>query len=114
MLLNKLNDWFKSSFRVVLTVLICGLLFISSAYPAQAVTSSATDGEASLNKVQAKTDDVASSNPRGLEEVTKEAQKGLNAVQGGADASKMVSPEDASDATTIKEKAAGFIENLTK
>lgn len=113
MVLNKLNNWLKSSLRLVLTVFICGLLFISSVYPAQAATSRNTEGEASLNKIQSKTDDVAKSNPRGLEEITKEAQKGLNAVQGGADESKMVSPEDASDATTIKEKAANFLDNLT-
>ncbi len=112
MLMNKLNNWLKSSFRLVLTVFVCGLLFISSAYPAQAATSKTNDGEASLNRVQAKTDDVASSNPRGIKEVTKEAQKGLNAVQGGADKDKMVSPKEA-DATSVKEKAANFLDNLT-
>ena len=112
MVFNKLNNWFKTSFRLVLTVFVCGLLFISTAYPAQAATSKTTDGEASLNRIQAKTDDVARSNPRGIDEVTKEAQKGLNAVQGSADKDKMISPEDA-DATTVKEKAANFLENLT-
>ena len=112
MLLNKLNDWLKSSVRTVLTVLVCGLLFVSAINPAQAATSKVTEGEASLNNVQAKTDDVASSNPRGINEVTKEAQKGLNAVQGGADKEKMVSPEEA-DATTVEEKAANFFDKLT-
>ena len=113
MLLQKTKNCLKSSFRLVLTAFICGLLFISSVYPAQAVTSKATDGEASLNRIQAKTDDVAKSNPRGLKEVTKESQKGLNAVQGDADADKMISREDASNVTTLKEQAAGLIENLT-
>ena len=112
MLLSKLNDWLKSSIRAVLTVLVCGLLFVSMANPVQAATSKATDGEVSLNGIQAKTDDVATSNPRGIKEVTKEAQKGLNAVQGSADADKMVSPDEA-DATTVKEKAANFFDNLT-
>ena len=112
MVFNKLNNWLKSSIRLVLTAFICGLMFVSMAYPAQAVTSKTTDGEVSLNKIQAKTDDVARSNPRGIEEVTKEVQKGLNAVQGGADKDKMISPED-TDATTVKEKAANLLENLT-
>ena len=112
MVFNKLNNWLKSSIRLVLTAFICGLMFVSMAYPAQAVTSKTTDDEVSLNKIQAKTDDVARSNPRGIEEVTKEAQKGLNAVQGGADKDKMISPED-TDATTVKEKAANLLENLT-
>ena len=90
MLFNKLNNWLKSSIRTVLTVFVCGLLFISAVNPAQAASSKATEGEVSLDKVQSKTDDVARSNPRGIKEVTKESQKGLNAVQGAADKGKMV------------------------
>ena len=112
MLSNKITNWLKSSARLVLTVFICGFLFVASAYPAQAASSKTTDGEATLNKIQAKTDDVASSNPRGIDEVTKEAQKGLNAVQGSADEAKMVSPDEA-DATTVKEKASSFFDSLT-
>lgn len=112
MLLSKLNNWLKSSLRLALTAVVCGLLFISSVYPAQAATSKTTEGEASLNKIQEKTDDVARSNPRGIKEVTKEAQKGLNAVQGSADEGKMISPEEA-NATTVKEKASKFFDNLT-
>ena len=113
MLLNKLNNWFKSSIRVVLIVLVCGLLFIATVNPVQAATTSkTTDGEANLNKIQNKTDEVANSNPRGIEEITEEAQKGTNAVQGGADADKMVSKDEA-NATTVKEKAASFLDNLT-
>ena len=112
MLFNKLNNWLKSSIRTVLTVFVCGLLFISAVNPAQAASSKATEGEVSLDKVQSKTDDVARSNPRGIKEVTKESQKGLNAVQGAADKGKMVSPKDA-DATSVREKAANFFDNLT-
>ena len=109
---SKLNNWLKSSVRLVVTVFVCGLLFIATANPAQATTSKTTDGEASLNNIQKKTDDVAKSNPRGIDEITKEAQKGTNAVQGGADADKMVSPDE-TNATTVKEKAASFLDNLT-
>ena len=112
MLFNKLNNWLRSSLRAVLTVLVCGLLFVSVASPTLAATSRATDGEANLNKIQEKTDDVARSNPRGINEITKEAQKGTNAVQGGADADKMISKDEA-NATTVKEKAANFFDNLT-
>ena len=112
MLSVKLNNWLKSALRVVLTAFVCGVLFISLANPVLAATSKTTDGEASLNRIQAKTDDVARSNPRGIKEVTKEAQKGLNAVQGSADSDKMISPDEA-NATTVKEKAASFLDNLT-
>ena len=112
MLFNKVKKWLKSSVNMAIAVLMCGLMFVSFANPVQAATSKTTDGEVSLNRIQDKTDDVASSNPRGIKEVTKEAQKGLNAVQGSADKDKMVSPQEA-DATTVKEKAANFIDNLT-
>ena len=114
MLFNKLNGWLKLSMRLVLATFICGFLFFSSVYPAGAVTSNATEGEASLNRIQAETDKVGKgdSYPRGLEEVTQKAQEGTNAVQGGADKDKMVRPEE-TDATTVKEKAANFLDNLT-
>ncbi|MDJ0687436.1 MAG: hypothetical protein QNJ41_02900 [Xenococcaceae cyanobacterium MO_188.B32] len=48
-----------------------------------------------------------------MEELNKEAENGLNAVQGSADKSKMISPEDASDKNTVKEQAKNFLEGLT-
>jgi hypothetical protein len=110
---NKLNNWLKSSIRAVLTVFVCGLLFLSVANPAQAVTSKTTDGEARLNNIQDKTDDLARSAPTGIEEVTKESQKGLNEVQGAADADKMISPDE-TDATSVQDKAASFFDKLSK
>ena len=109
MLLNKLNSWLKSSLRAVLTVFIVGLLFISVANPAQAKDTA--DGVTNLNEIQKETDDVARSNPRGIEEVTEKSQEGLNGVQGDENQSKMISKEEA-DATTVKEKAASFFDKL--
>jgi hypothetical protein len=114
MLTNKLNKWLKSSIRLVLTVIVCGLLFISNAFPAQAATSSPRDGEANLNEIQRKTDDVGYSDPQGLDEVIKESQKGLNEVQGDADKDKMISPQDAKGATTVEEQAESFLDKLKK
>ena len=114
MLFNRLNNWLKLSLRLILTTFICGLLFVSSVYPAQAVTSP-KDGEANLNRIQAETDEVGrglENKPRGIEETAKKAQEGLNEVQGAADKDKMIAPED-TDATSVKEKAANFFENLT-
>lgn len=110
---NKLNNWLKASIRVVLTVFVCGLLFVSVANPVQAVTSKPSDGEANLNKIQDKTDDAARSAPFGIDEITQESQKGLNEVQGSADKEKMVSPDE-TDTPTVKDKAANFFDNLTK
>lgn len=111
MLVNKLNNWLKSSLRVVVTAIVAGMLLVAVASPVQAATSKPTDGVTNLNEIQAQTDDVARSNPRGIEEVSKEAQKGLNGVQGDQNAEKMISREEA-DATTVKEKAANFFDKL--
>lgn len=111
MLLNKAQNWLKSSINLVLTVLVCGLLFISNAYPAQATTSKPTDGEVSLNKIQAKTENVARSNPRGIDEIIDESRNGLNGVQGAADKNKMISPED-TNATTVEDQAVNLLDNL--
>lgn len=111
MLFDRLSNYLKKSLRLVAIAIVGGLLFISSVNPAWAASSKVTEGEASLNRVQKETDDVARSNPRGIEEVTEKAQKGLNAVQGSADRNKMVSPEE-TNATTVKEQAANFLENL--
>lgn len=111
---DKLNNWLKSSYRLILTTIVCGLLLFSYVAPVHATPSKATESEASLNRIQAKTDEAANpdAQPRGLEEITAEAQKGTNAVQGAADADKMVKPEE-TGATSVKEKAANFLENLT-
>ena len=111
MLSNKLKNWLKSSLRAVLTVFVSGLLFISIANPAQAATNKTADGVTNLNEIQKETDDVARSNPRGIEEVTQKAQEGLNAVQGDENQEKMISKEEA-NATTVKEKAANFFDKL--
>lgn len=112
MLFNRINNFLKNSLRTVLMVMVCGLLFISAVSPAQATPSKTTDGEASLNRIQKETDDVARSAPRGLEEVTKKAQAGLNAVQGGADADKMVTPDE-TNAKSVRDKAADLLKDAT-
>jgi hypothetical protein len=114
MLSNKLNNWLKTSIRLVLTVIVCGLLFISNTFPAQAAASNLRSGEANLNEIQRKTDDAGYSDPQNIQEVTREAQKGLNEVQGDADKDKMISPEDAKNATTVGEQAESFLDKLTK
>ncbi|MGV2830167.1 hypothetical protein [Myxosarcina sp. GI1(2024)] len=85
----------------------------SSVLPAQAIdNSNPREGEANLNKIQKESDDVAKSNPRGIEEVTEKAKNSPNAVQGEADKEKMVTPEE-TNAPSIEEKANKFFQNLT-
>lgn len=113
MILTKFKTFFQTSLRLLLTVFICGILVFSSVLPAQAAsTSNPREGEANLNRIQKETDDVAKSNPRGLEETTEKAKQGTNAVQGAADADKMVQPGE-TRAESVEEKANNFFQNLT-
>jgi hypothetical protein len=124
MLITKFNNWVQSSLRLLLTAFICGLLFVSNVFPAQAVTSKPSEGEANLNTIQERTDSLTLSeptktsnpnkrNPLTLEETAQRAKGGLNEVQGAADKDKMISSED-TDATSVTEQAKNFLRDLTK
>lgn len=113
MILTRFKSFFQTSLRFLITAFVCTLLVFSSVLPAQAIdNSNLREGEANLNKIQKESDDVAKSNPRGIEEVTEKAKKGTNAVQGAADKEKMVTPDE-TKATSIEEKANEFFQNLT-
>lgn len=88
----------------LLAIFASTLLFLSSALPAAASNSNPTKGIDALNKVEQKSKDVLNSPPRSLEETQAEAQKGINAVQGDADAAKMKRPGNSQNATSVEEK----------
>ncbi|BAU63155.1 unknown protein [Stanieria sp. NIES-3757] len=113
MLFIKIKNVFHNSVRFLLTAMICCLLFVANAFPAQAVTSSPTEGEANLTKIQNKTDEIARSKPLNLEETIEANQGGLNEVQGSADEQKMVEPGK-TNATSVIEQAKDFFTNSTK
>lgn len=118
MLINKFNNWFRSSLRLLFAFFVCGLIFVSSICPAQASTSQASTrksdgGVVGLNEIQKKTDDVSRSNPFSMDKVIKESQKGLNEVQGGADRDKMIDRKDASNVPTVEDKAADILDKVT-
>ena len=96
--------------RFLIAAFVCTLLFISTAYPAAATTSQPSDGEASLNQIQKKTDEAAMSNPSSFDDDT---EGSLNLVQGKADKEKMSTPENSEGATTIKEKIENILSNIT-
>ena len=106
---------FKSIFRSVVAIaLVLTISFGLAPSPAHAfggVSSKATDGEASLSEVRAKSEDVAKSNPRSGKEVSNVAQGGLNGVQGSADSKKMIQPSD-TDASTVKDDIESGIKNI--
>jgi hypothetical protein len=107
-----LKKWFQSAIRVTIIGFICGLLSISSIFPAQAATSKPSDGTTSLNRIQKETDEMAKQDPPSLKEVTERSQAGLNEVQAGADRDKMISPEDAKGTETVKDQTENFLDKI--
>ena len=111
----KLVD-FKSllsrSMRFVIAAFACSLLLMSSAFPALAVTSSPTEGEAQLQKTLDEAYKVIEEKPRTIEEIHSKAKKGPNEVQGDADIDKMSTPENSQDATSVPEQINEFVKSI--
>lgn len=99
--------------RFLMATFVCTFLFLSSAFPVVAATSSATKGEDALKGIQKESEEVLKSDPRSMEEVQSKAKGGLNAVQGGADVNKMYRPENSQDATSVEERVKGFLNDFT-
>lgn len=111
MLKLDLKSFLATAIRTLVTVCFCTMIFISNSVPAFAVTSSPTEGTAKLNDIQKRTDDLTKRTDDianqdrsvfpSLKEVQSASKEGLNEIQGAADKDKMISPEDAKDATTV-------------
>lgn len=118
MLVSKINTILKNSVYFILSAVLCFSLITSFALPAAAglannSSSSVNKGEANLNKIQAKTDELAQQEPPSLEEVEQRNKGGLNEVQGKADIGKMVSPEDAQGTVSPKDQIQKALDKLT-
>ncbi|PSF38051.1 hypothetical protein C7H19_06140 [Aphanothece hegewaldii CCALA 016] len=114
MLVSKLNTILKNTVCFIISAVLCVSLVTSFAFPAAAGTPSpVTKGEANLNKIQAKTDELAQQEPPSLKQVEERNKGGLNEVQGSADANKMISPEDAQGTTTLKDKIEQALDKVT-
>jgi predicted transcriptional regulator len=113
MLKIDLRSFFTTSVRILVTVCFCTIIFASNSVPAFAAISSPDEGTAKLNEIQKRTDnltkntdDIAKQDrsvPPSLKEVQSASKKGINEIQGDADKDKMISPEDAKNATTVED-----------
>jgi hypothetical protein len=102
--------------RVFLVVMICALIFLTSAFPALAITSyqsDPTEGTTQLLETQRKTDEVSRSGPPKLREVQEKSNKGFNEVQGDADIDKMKSPENSQSSTSVRDEVEDFLGKVT-
>ena len=97
--------------RTVVAVCICLLLTLSHVMPAFA--ASASEGADSLPRVQNKSEKVLKEEPRGHNQVQAQARKGINEVQGSADADRMNRPDNSQQVTSIEEKVREGLSNIT-
>jgi hypothetical protein len=102
--------------RWLLAAFVAGVLFLSTAFPAAAISSTPSDptkGEAPINDIYEKSEDVLKVEPRTQGELKDEAERGLNEVQGAADIDKMNTPENSDQAVTAKEQVERALEKIT-
>ncbi|WAL59749.1 hypothetical protein [Thermocoleostomius sinensis] len=103
------------SIRFAVIAFTCTLLFVSNALPASANTAPrtrASEGSVQLDTIQEKSEAVTKAPPLSRKETQREANKGLNEVQGDANINDMYRPEN-SNATSIIDQVEEALENVT-
>lgn len=103
--------------RLVLVVCVCAVLVFSQALPAYSDTkapkSDPRGGEANLLDIELKSQEAVLDKPYGLEKTQKEANKGINEIQGDADIEKMKTPENSQGAESVEQKFKEALESVT-
>ena len=116
----RVNSIFKYSVRFLLTAFVCTLFFISSAFPAAAVSrvpSDPTKGETKLGEIQRLTDESVYAPPMTLEEIQERSDPekgGINEVQEAADIGKMKTPANSQQETTVVDVVKGMLNKVEK
>lgn len=111
----KLSRIFSVTLRTVFVVFTCAVLIMSNAFPAAAISSSRSNpsqGEAPLDNIFEKSEEVTKAPPLSMEETQKRANEGINEIQGAADREQMYRPEN-SNATTGKDQLQNVLEKVT-
>lgn len=107
-IMNFIRTRLKQSIRTILVAFTCAILLLSTAFPAlaggQTAPTNPTKGEAPLSDIIDKSEDMIQNGIPSLEKVQKEANNGLNEVQGSADKNKMSRPSNSRQAVSIEER----------
>lgn len=116
--LQTIKTSFLRSVKVLTIAFACTLILLSNAFPAMAIgakRSSPTDKTAQLSTIERKSQKAVDPQEGLLtgDEATKEANKGINEVQGAADADKMNTPENSQDAKTVRDEIKNALEKVT-
>lgn len=98
--------------RVLFAFFACAMLVFSAVYPAYAATSNPRQGEANLMEIEKKSQEAVIADPYGMEKTSKEANQGINEVQGDADKEKMHNPSN-SKSTSFESEIKGLVDNIT-
>jgi hypothetical protein len=80
--------------------------------PEKVTGSSPRQGEENLLSIEEKSQDAAISKPYSLGKTESEANKGLNEIQGDADADKMKRPENTQGTTSIEDILKSGLEKV--
>lgn len=107
----QLKSSFRAIARVLVAVCVAVLLTVSHVLPAFAASSH--ESSDSLPRVRNKSEQALKEEPRSRSKVQTEAQKGVNEVQGGADAQRMNHPDNSQQATSVEEKVREGLSNIT-
>ncbi len=102
--------------RVLVIAFACTVLFFSNMLPAAAIGSSQSrpsQGSVRMDEIQRKSEEVTKADPLSLEETQKEANKGINEIQGDANKDKMFRPENSRQATSVEEQVEHALEKVT-
>lgn len=112
---NRSNSFILRSIRFVVIAFACAVLFVSNALPAAAIgapRSNPTKGEEQLDTIQEKSEEVTKAPPLSGGETQREANKGINEVQGDANKDQMFRPEN-SRGTTVTDRVEEALESIT-
>lgn len=109
----------KKALKPVVIACACALLVFSAAAPANAFgnsSSKSSEGVEQLNGIQEKSERAAASGAKTGENsersVTKDANAGLNGVQGSANKGDMISPNEA-QGQTVEESVEDALDSVT-
>ena len=102
---------FRAIARGLVAVCLGVLLTVSHVLPAFAASSH--ESSDSLPSVRDKSEQVLKEEPRGRSKVQTEARRGVNEVQGRADAKRMNRPDNSQQATSVEEKVREGLSNIT-
>lgn len=114
----KFADFIANVFRPVRLLIVasvCCLLFLVNILPAAAIGSSPSnpsEGATRLDEIYRKSEEVTKADPLSMEETQREANRGVNEIQGAADIHQMNRPENSGQATAVEEQVKRVLEKV--